>query len=167
MNFINKTVQHVFPRLRAFAAGALSLVIVTFVAASVSVPAYASPQLDHGQSLGSSQGAITILGLTLPPLVVCGNEGLPECTFYDVFRVFKNLITTMFYLCIPIVFFMLAYAAFVYLTAGDSEDGHTTAKNILTYTGWGFFWMCTAWLIVRAILEPLINTTKGFRILEL
>ncbi len=111
--------------------------------------------------------AISIFGLEFPPLFVCGDEGMPQCTFYDFFLVFKNLITTMFYLCVPIVFFSFAYAGFKYLTAGDSEDGHTTAKNVFTYTAWGFFWMCAAWIIVRAILEPLLDTAKGFKVLGL
>lgn len=147
----------------------IALVVLVMLGLSLIVPAgvvnasVANPVAVQA----NSQGAISILGITFPPLVVCGNEGLPECSFYDVFTVFKNLITTMFYLCIPIVFFMLAYAAFLYLTAGDSEQGHEAAKNILTYSAWGFFWMCFAWLLVRAILEPLLNTASGFKILGL
>lgn len=136
------------------------------------IAAWAIPSLVSGAlvfaavtALPVNAHAFSIFGLEFPPLFVCGDEGMPQCTFYDFFLVFRNLITTMFFLCVPIVFFSFAYAGFKYLTAGDSEDGHTTAKNIFTYTAWGFFWMCAAWIIVRAILSPLLDTAKGFKIL--
>ncbi len=81
-----------------------------------------------------------------------------KCTFSDVFKLINNLIKFFFTkLLIPIFVIILMYAGFKYITAEGNPSKIANLKKILGNIVLGIVIMLCAWLIVRTIMNVLLN----------
>ncbi len=85
-------------------------------------------------------------------LVPC--EG-PDCDFDDLVALVKAIINFIITLAIVGSAIMFAWAGFIYITAGGSQEKVKQAHNLFKYVGLGLVIILAAWLIVDLILEAL------------
>ena len=115
----------------------------------------------------SESGAVTAGGATasvtsaLDPgyLIVCGRS-TPDshpCTVDDFFVLARRVMNLIFYLTIPVVFYVCAYAGWLYMSATDDSAKITKAKKMFKGVIIGFLFVCGAWLIVFTIVDPILN----------
>lgn len=84
-------------------------------------------------------------------------RGAPDCDFVDLLNLAKKLIDFLIILSIPLAAIAFAYAGVLFLTAAGSSSQAAKAKAIFTKVLWGFFFVLTAWLIVRTITTALLK----------
>lgn len=105
-------------------------------------------------------------------LVPCGNVSsgadvkeiqAQECNFNDLLALGTNIIKYLVLVSIPLAAISFAWAGFLYLSSGGSEDKAKKAKEIFWKVLTGFLFVLTAWLIVYA-LTSLLN--KDFSLLK-
>ena len=114
---------------------------------------------------------ISVLGILIVPvysyavvLVPCGInnkdvlEKNPEyaepCSFNHAMQLINNIISfILFYMAVPIAAIMFAYAGFLLVTSGGSEEAKTRAKSIFTDAVIGLVIAVAAFLIIKTILS--------------
>lgn len=81
-----------------------------------------------------------------------------KCTFSDVFRLLNNVIKFFFkVLLIPIFVVLLMFAGFKYITAQGNSSKIADLKKMLLGVIKGVVLILCAWLIVRTIMNTLLN----------
>ncbi len=81
-----------------------------------------------------------------------------KCTFTDVFRLLNNLLTFFITtLLIPIFITILMYAGFKYITAEGNPSKIANLKKIIGNVVLGIIIILCSWLIVRTIMNALLN----------
>ena len=90
-------------------------------------------------------------------LVPCDNSAGNPCNFNQLMNLVNIVIHfVLFYMVIPIVAIMFAYAGFEMITAGgESAHARTKAKKIFFTAVVGLIIAMAAWLIVRTVLSIL------------
>ncbi|MEA3398995.1 MAG: hypothetical protein U9R00_00575 [Patescibacteria group bacterium] len=84
------------------------------------------------------------------------------CDFNYFMELINNIITfVLFYLATPLFAILFAYAGFLYLFAGTSENRVGKAKTILKNALFGYLVALAAWLIVKTIMISLGFTNAG------
>lgn len=82
------------------------------------------------------------------------------CTLCDAIIVAQNIINFLFELAIPIAVAMIVWGAFVFMTAGGSEDRVASGKKIMTSAVIGLVIALGAWVIVNIVLHALTGTVN-------
>jgi hypothetical protein len=90
-------------------------------------------------------------------LVPCGTGAEPTpCNFPALMVLINRVIHfILFDLSIPLAAILFAYAGFLLITGGSSEEKRSTAKKIFTNVFFGLVIALAAWLIVETILHAL------------
>ncbi|MSR73301.1 hypothetical protein EXS61_01705 [Candidatus Parcubacteria bacterium] len=90
-------------------------------------------------------------------LVPCGNKpgDTEQCDFNDLLALGMNLIKYLVLLSIPLAAISFAWAGFLYLSSGGSEEQAKKAKKIFWQVLTGFLFVITAWLIVYTLTSLL------------
>jgi hypothetical protein len=87
-------------------------------------------------------------------VIPCTNK----CTLNDVFRLLNNIIAFFFkVLLIPIFVIMIIYAGYKYIAAQGNSAKIANLKRMLGYFIGGIILILCAWLIVRTIMNTLLN----------
>ncbi len=87
-------------------------------------------------------------------VIPCTNK----CTLNDVFRLLNNIIAFFFkVLLIPIFVIMIMYAGYKYIAAQGNSAKIANLKRMLGYFIGGMILILCAWLIVRTIMNTLLN----------
>lgn len=89
-------------------------------------------------------------------LVPCNGVDKP-CDFNAFMKLISNLISFGFYFCVIVTVGILVWAAFEYIT-GKGARGKTRAKAALKTASIGFLLFLGAWLIINAVVTPLLDT---------
>lgn len=88
------------------------------------------------------------------PLVPCGREGQPMCTFCDSFVLIKNVIDfLMVDILTPVGVLFIVYAGILILTGGYKPGNIAQGKKVMTDTILGIFIIFSAWMITNTILQ--------------
>ena len=90
-------------------------------------------------------------------LIVCGSKTTPPCEVKHFFILARNVLELLFFLAVPATFFGCAYAGYLYMTAQDNTTKTTKAKKIFHGIIIGFLFIAGAWLIVYALVDPILN----------
>ncbi len=94
-------------------------------------------------------------------LITCGAvDGNAEtggpCNFNELIATANNIIEfLLIYFATPLAAIIFAYAGFLYLFSGGSENNVTKAKGMMKNMIIGYVIALSAWLIVRTILMSL------------
>lgn len=80
----------------------------------------------------------------------------PNCGYYDLLRLVNNLINWIIMVSAPIAAGVIAWAGFLYMTTGVS-DQKSAAKKIIQKVFIGFVFILSAWLIVTTIVNALLS----------
>jgi hypothetical protein len=85
-------------------------------------------------------------------LVPC--EGT-DCTWCDLFRLFKNIIDFAMMIIFPLATIMIIYGGFLMLTAGDSAGRFDSGKKAITAAVIGILIALLSWLVLDTIFKIL------------
>ncbi len=90
-------------------------------------------------------------------LVPCGTSADPTpCNFNALMELINRVIKfILFDLTIPLAAIIFAYAGFILLTGGSSEEKRSKAKSIFGNVFFGLVIALAAWLIVETVLHAL------------
>ncbi len=88
----------------------------------------------------------------------CGPGG---CGWDDLVQLAKNSINFLIWIAIPISALMFAWAGFLYISAGGSQDKIKQAHSLFLNVGIGLVIVLGAWLIVSLILFALTDIDLG------
>lgn len=89
-------------------------------------------------------------------LVPCdGRLEVKACTWKKLIQLINNGITWIIYMTIPIGAVLFAYAGFLFLTKGGSEEARAQAKHIFINVAIGLIVILIAVLVVKLILSSL------------
>lgn len=88
-----------------------------------------------------------------PVLIVCDG---PNCTFNSLLLLVERVITFLIYISIPLASISFAWAGFLLIFSGGSEQKKNEAKSIFTKTAIGFIIVLSAWLIIYFISKALL-----------
>lgn len=100
--------------------------------------------------------------------IVPGKSGTcpPDCTWFDLLRLFKRLIDFSLFMASSFAVLGFAYAGFLYLTAfgdmGKVEQAHHMFSTIMT----GVFIVLCGWLLVATILKTL-GVDEAFSLIDI
>lgn len=78
-----------------------------------------------------------------------------SCSLCDAIIVAQNIIQMLFEIAVPIAVIMIAWGAFVFMTAGGSEERITKGRKVMTAAVIGLTIALGAWIIVSTILHLL------------
>ncbi len=91
-------------------------------------------------------------------LIVCNG---PNCTFDSLILLIRKVIDFLILISVPLASLSFAWAGFLLVSSGGSEDKKNKAKEIFSKTAIGFMIVLSAWLIVYfislALLEPGVS----------
>lgn len=99
------------------------------------------------------------------PFIVCGIRELPDCGFSHLIELAQNLIHNLVVFSTFIVVFVFAYAGFMLISSGGSEDKKNKAKHAFQMVVWGYLWILVAWLLIYTITTALLDVDEGFSLL--
>lgn len=94
-------------------------------------------------------------------LVPCDGRGINRCTWGKLVELVNNGLTWLIYMTVPIAAGMFAYAGFLFLTKGSSEEARGKAKGIFINVFIGVLFVVGAVLIIKTILTALIDPNVG------
>jgi hypothetical protein len=114
-----------------------------------------------GNAVAGGNGTTTTQTL-VGGIVPCDGV-VTKCTFEKIKDLVNRVILYIIYLTIPIGAIMFAYAGFLLLTKGSSEEARTKAKGIFINVVIGVVVILAAFLIIKTILDAL-GVTGGWRI---
>jgi hypothetical protein len=77
------------------------------------------------------------------------------CTLCDGIKVTQNIIQMLFELAIPVATAMIAWGAFVFMTAGGSDERVKKGRQIMTSAVIGLVVVLGAWIIINTMLHLL------------
>lgn len=80
-----------------------------------------------------------------------------DCDFNSLIILAQNLITNLILLSTLLAVAAFAYAGFILLTSGGSEDKKNDAKKVFTKVLIGYLWILGAWLLVYTITSVLLD----------
>jgi len=86
-------------------------------------------------------------------LVQC--EGPDDCTFDTLVETGSAVVQFLFEIATAIAVIVIAYAGFLYMTAGGNTGNITKAHQLIWYAVIGFLVALSAWLIVEVLLNTL------------
>jgi hypothetical protein len=101
-----------------------------------------------------------LLAQAWQPLIVCDG---PNCHFGDLIKLAQNLITNLVLISTLLATMAFAYAGFLLLTSGGSEENRKKATTIFTKVLKGYLWILAAWLLIYTITSLLLK--QGFFLL--
>lgn len=88
------------------------------------------------------------------PLVCCGNEGCPPCTFYDIFITINRVVDFILYVVIPpLAVIALIMASISLLTSEDDPSKLEQAKKTLVWIVIGLIVIYSAWFLVVSFVK--------------
>lgn len=87
-------------------------------------------------------------------LIVC--EG-PNCTFNHLISLIRKIIDFLIMISVPLASISFAWAGFLLVSSGGSEEKKNKAKEIFSKTAIGFMIVLSAWLIVYFISVALLE----------
>lgn len=125
------------------------------------------PNVKNPFTKDAYRGLITCEGgaKNTPPASVTGGKrysssGLPICDFGEVIRQINHLINFAFKIILPIIFCIILWAGFLFLTGkpGDRDKAKNALQNIVI----GIFWMAAAFLVIKLILSGLAESYSSF-----
>ena len=91
-------------------------------------------------------------------LIVCDGGASDPCTLTDFVQLLKNVIKFLVILSTFLATIAFAYAGFLLLSSGGSEDKKNQAKKVFGSVLKGYLWILAAWVIVYTISSALLNT---------
>ncbi len=112
----------------------------------------------------TNYGKNTIINLTPDQsggLVPCDGRGINRCTWGKLVELVNKGLTWLIYMTVPIAAGMFAYAGFLFLTKGSSEEARGKAKGIFINVFIGVLFVVGAVLIIKTILVALIDPNVG------
>ncbi len=81
------------------------------------------------------------------------------CNFQALLRGINGIINWLFIIAVPISLAAFAYAGVLFMTG--KEANITQGKAIFTNVIWGMVIMAGGWLVVRTIIQGLLNPQAG------
>lgn len=131
------------------------LFFILILIASVATPAFSFAQASPGYN-PATESIVPDENGTCPP----------DCTWFDLLRLFKRLIDFSIFMASSFAVIGFAYAGFLYLTAfgdmGKVEQAHHMFSTIMT----GVFIVLCGWLLVATILKTL-GVEQAFSLIDL
>ncbi len=94
-------------------------------------------------------------------LVPCDGRGINRCTWAKLVELVNKGLTWLIYMTVPIAAGMFAYAGFLFLTKGSSEEARGKAKGIFINVFIGILFIVGSVLIIKTILTALIDPNVG------
>ena len=97
-------------------------------------------------------------------VVPCGNQVDREgqvsdpCEIGDLFTLIDNIIDWILIVMIPLAVVSIAIGGAMLVLGGANEEWQSKGKEIITSALWGLVIVLAAWLIVWAIVEPLVRS---------
>lgn len=89
-------------------------------------------------------------------LVPCdGRASKSRCGWAQIVQLINKVMTWLLYMTVPIAAAMFAYAGFLFLTKGASEEARSKAKGIFASVFVGLIFILAAVLIIKTILAAL------------
>ncbi len=106
--------------------------------------------------------ALSLVALVVPvfvfadsaPLVPCDGVTVP-CDFGALMRLVNNVIQFVLIAVVPLAAIIFAYAGFVLLTSGGSDEKKGQAKKIFSNVAIGLVIVLAAWLIIETVIHAL------------
>lgn len=86
-------------------------------------------------------------------LVPC--EGPDDCKFEQLVELGSNVVDFLFELATAIAVIVIAYAGFLYMTAGGNTGKISQAHQLIWYAVIGFLVALSAWLLVEVLMNTL------------
>lgn len=83
------------------------------------------------------------------------NQASSGCNLCDAIIVAQNIIQMLFELAVPIAVAVIVWGAFLFITAGGSEERVGKGKKTMTAAVIGLVIALAAWIIVNTILHVL------------
>ena len=96
--------------------------------------------------------------------IVSGPE--EECGFDDLLRLVKKILDWIVLISFPISVITLSWAGFILLTTGIA-DKRSEAKSMLWKVVIGFAVILSAWLIVKILVNVILEPGRGDQFIEL
>ncbi len=91
-------------------------------------------------------------------LVPCdGRSNVNRCTWDKVIELINRVLTWLLFMTVPIAAGMFAYAGFLFLTKGSSEEARGKAKGIFINVFIGIIFIAGSVLIIKTILVSLLD----------
>lgn len=87
-------------------------------------------------------------------LIVCNG---PDCDFNSFILLIRRVIDFLILISVPLASISFAWAGFLLVSSGGSEDKKNKAKEIFSKTAIGFIIVLSAWLIVYFISIALLE----------
>lgn len=78
-----------------------------------------------------------------------------ECGYYDLLEMVNRIIKWIVIVSAPVSAGVIAWAGFLYMTTGIS-DQKSAAKKMITKVFIGFAFILAAWLIVSTLLDAIL-----------
>lgn len=110
-----------------------------------------------------------ILAVSMIPLVTVSAAGSTfnvctgaDCNLGSLLQLGSNVIDFIIMISVPISAVMFAYGGFLMVSAAGSESQIEKAKSIFWKVGIGFFFVLSAWLIVKLIVGALLDPSYIF-----
>lgn len=97
-----------------------------------------------------------IPALAAEPLVQCGNEGQPPCTFNDIFVTLGRVVNFVLSDIVPpLAVFGVVWAAIIMMTARGDPAKFNQGKNALFAIAIGLIIIYLSWWIVKSFVQFL------------
>jgi len=107
-------------------------------------------------SLGGA--VLPLVAFAQDPLVPCGGQGQPSCTFDHLIVLINNIIQfALFYVAIPIAVAVIVWAGILIMTSAGNESKISQGRQMITGVMTGLLIAFTAWLIVETIVNVLFS----------
>jgi len=90
-------------------------------------------------------------------LIVCDG---PNCTFDSLILLIRKIIDFLILISVPLASISFAWAGFLLISSGGSEEKKNKAKEIFSKTAIGFIIVLSAWLVVYFISIALLDTNQ-------
>ena len=95
-------------------------------------------------------------------LIVCNG---PDCQFDHVIQLINTIVEYFFYAVVLAVVFAAIYAGFLLVTSGGNQSARTKAIGVFTKIGWGALWLLGGYLLIKIIVDGLVNPDSIFKFL--
>ena len=95
-------------------------------------------------------------------LIVCNG---PDCTFDHVIQLINTVVEYFFYAVVLAVVAAAIYAGFLLITSGGNQSARTKAIGVFTKIAWGALWLLGGYLLIKIIVDGLVNEDSIFKFL--
>lgn len=84
-----------------------------------------------------------------------------SCDFCDGLRVFQNIVSIIFQIAIPLAVVFIVYGGIRLMTSGGSEQGVSTAKEIIKSAVIGLAIALSAWILINIVISLIAGSAYG------